>query len=55
MLGNFFATSVSYLVVIDDFDITRVSTFPDETDTPLIVYADTVLSLAVSREFLQSV
>jgi hypothetical protein len=55
MLGNFFATSVSYLVVIDDLDITRVSTLPDETDSPLIVYANTMLSLAVSREFLQPI
>ena len=45
-----------YLVmVIGDFYFAGVAFLPAEADTPLIVYADTVLALPTSREALQTV
>ena len=36
--------------MVDDLDIVSVPAFPGEADAKLIVYADTVLSLAVPLE-----
>jgi hypothetical protein len=42
-------------VVIGYLHIVRVTLFPRETDTPLIVDTDAVLSRAISGEFLQPI
>jgi len=42
-------------MVIDDFNIAGVSVLPDEANTPLVVYADTVPSGSISPKRFQSV
>ncbi len=43
------------LVVVCDFDVERVSRFPAEAETPLVIDSDAVLSRAVAFESFQSV
>ena len=42
-------------VIIDDLDVEGVAVLPAEADAPLIVDPDTVLTLSVARELLQSI
>jgi hypothetical protein len=42
-------------VVVDDFDMRRSSLIPDETDTPLVVDPDRVLSLPISFQGFKSI
>jgi hypothetical protein len=42
-------------MIIDDFDLVRIPFVPDETDAPLVVDADTVLSSPFSLQRFQSV
>jgi len=37
-------------MVVDDFDLVRMAFSPDETDSPLIVDADRVLSVTFSPQ-----
>jgi len=46
---------VRFLVVVADLDVIRVSVFPAEANSPLIVDSDAVLARAVSRESFQSI
>jgi hypothetical protein len=41
-------------VVIDDFDLGRIALLPAETDSPLIIDANTILTAPISGESLQS-
>ncbi|WP_427846988.1 hypothetical protein [Corynebacterium meridianum] len=45
----------SVSVIVDEFDIVRTSLPPDETDTPLGVDTNTVLSSSVTDQALQPV
>jgi hypothetical protein len=38
-------------MVIDDFDVVGVAIFPSETDSPLVIDPDTVLSGPVVPQF----
>jgi hypothetical protein len=40
-------------MVVRDFDFVRFAVAPDETDTPLIVYANTMLAFAIGTQGLQ--
>ena len=40
-------------MVVRDFDFVRIAVAPDETDTPLIVYANTMLAFAIGTQGLQ--
>jgi hypothetical protein len=42
-------------VVVSDFNIKGVSLFPSETDSPLIVDADTVLARTITLQRFQTV
>ena len=42
-------------MVICDFDIERVTAAPLETDPPLVVDADAVLSVAITTEFFKPI
>lgn len=42
-------------MVIDDFDIGRIAVLPAETDSPLIIDSNTVLTVPISSEFFQSI
>lgn len=42
-------------MIIDDLDLVCVSSFPAETDPPLIIDPDAVLTDAISSQLLQSV
>ena len=42
-------------MVIHQLNIIRIACGPTETYTPLIVDANTVLSLTISREFLEAI
>jgi hypothetical protein len=42
-------------MVVDDLDIVRVTVLPTETDTPLVVYTDAVLALAIATQRLKPV
>jgi hypothetical protein len=42
-------------VVIDDFDLVRMSISPFKADSPLVVDADGVLSASISRQCLQPI
>ena len=42
-------------MVIDDFYVVRVALRPSETNSPLIIDSDTVLSRAVTTKFLEPV
>jgi hypothetical protein len=42
-------------VVVSDFNVKGVSLFPSETDSPLIVDADTVLACTVTLQSFQTV
>ena len=46
---EFLSRHVFGLVIINNFDVKRIRTDPAETDTPLIVDANAVLSNAVAR------
>ena len=46
---------VSPLVVVDDLDVPCRTLAPGETDPPLIVYADTVLSASVAVQGFEAV
>ena len=39
-------------MIINDFYIVGIATFPNETDTPLIVYANTMLPGSIAFQFL---
>jgi len=42
-------------VVVNDFYVVGVALLPAETDTPLLVYPDTVLALALTLEGLEAI
>jgi len=42
-------------MVGDDFDLGRIAVLPAETDSPLIIDADTVLTTPISGESFQSI
>jgi hypothetical protein len=42
-------------MIIYDLDIEGIAVIPNETDSPLIVYANTPLSLPVTGKFLQHI
>lgn len=42
-------------MVVDDFDVMRVSSGPAETDTPLFIDADAVLPPPIARQLLEAV
>jgi hypothetical protein len=42
-------------VIVDDFHVVGVSTGPAETDAPLIIDANAVLTRTISRQLLQTV
>jgi hypothetical protein len=42
-------------MVVDYFNFVCVATFPNKTDTPLVVYADAMLSFAVILQLFQSI
>ena len=42
-------------MVIDDFDVVGVAIFPCETDSPLIIYPNTVLPGPIVFHFFQSI
>lgn len=42
-------------MVIRNLNLVGVAVLPDEADTPLVIDPDAVLSLTVSREFLQPI
>ena len=42
-------------MVIDDFDLGRIAVLPAETDSPLIIDANTILTMPISRESFQSI
>jgi hypothetical protein len=42
-------------VVLDDLDVISVTIAPDKADSPLIVYADAVLSLSVARQSFKAI
>lgn len=42
-------------MVVHDFHLIRISIFPQEADTPLIVDPDTVLTLSIAAQRLQAI
>jgi hypothetical protein len=42
-------------MIVSDFDLVCVPGHPDKADPPLIVNANTVLTLAASAQFLQTI
>jgi len=42
-------------VIVDNLDIVRVPVFPAETDPPLVVDANAVLSCAIAPKLLQAI
>jgi hypothetical protein len=42
-------------VVVDDFNVVRVTVFPSEADSPLVIDPDTVLSGPIVPQFFQSI
>ena len=42
-------------MIIDDFNVMRVSACPAETDAPLVVDANTVLTGSITTQLLESV
>jgi len=42
-------------VVVHDLDIQHITLFPTETDAPLVIYADAVLSLSVAFQGFQPI
>jgi hypothetical protein len=42
-------------VVVDDFNVERITRAPAETNTPLLIHANTVLSRTVTLELFESV
>jgi hypothetical protein len=42
-------------VVVDDFDVVRISAGPAETEAPLVVDADAVLARPVAHQLLETV
>lgn len=43
------------LVIINDFNVVGIAIMPAKTDAPLIIDADAVLSLSVTREYFQTI
>ena len=44
-----------HLVVIDNLDINRIPILPPETDSPLIIDPNAILTAPLSRELLQAI
>ena len=42
-------------MVVDDFDVVGVPAGPTETDTPLVIDADAVLSSAIASQLFEAV
>jgi hypothetical protein len=42
-------------MIIDDLDLVGVSVFPPETNTPLLIDPDPILTISVAGEFLQPI
>lgn len=42
-------------MIVHYLDVVGISTLPFKTDAPLIVNADTVLSLSVARQFFEAI
>ena len=42
-------------MVVDDFDLVRVSVFPDEADAPLVVDANAVLTFPFSAKRFEAI
>ena len=54
-VGHDVTSLCDHLVVVDDLHIVRIPIAPDETDPPLVVDPDAVLTSASTREGLQAV
>ncbi len=44
-----------FSVVVDDFNVVRISLCPDEADAPLVIDSNTILARAISGEPLQAI
>ena len=53
--GQSIAHLLTPLVIVYDLDICRVTLFPIETDTPLVIDANAMLPLAITCKFLQAI
>ena len=53
--GQLTSSTYSLLMVIDDLDVVGITVFPTETDTPLVIDADTILALSVPNQLLESI
>jgi len=42
-------------MIIDDFNIICIAVMPSKTNTPLLIYSDTVLARAISFQWFNSV
>ncbi len=42
-------------MIVDDFNVARTAVLPIETDSPLIVNSDAVLTRPITRQFFESV
>ena len=42
-------------MVVDEFNVERITRAPAETDTPLLIHADAMLSRSVTLELFESV
>ena len=42
-------------MIVDDFNVARTAVWPIETDSPLIVNSDAVLTRPITRQFFESV
>jgi hypothetical protein len=42
-------------VIVNELDVVRIAILPPETDAPLIIDANAVLSRAIAFEFLQPI
>jgi len=42
-------------MIVDDLYVVGVTSFPPETDAPLVVDPDTVLTLAIALQSLQAI
>jgi hypothetical protein len=56
MGGNFCSLIIASLrMIIHNLDVVGISIPPFEADAPLVVNADTVLTLSVTRQFLETI
>ncbi len=55
VIGGSSAALPALSVIVDDFDVMRVSVLPFETDSVLIIDADTELALPIARKRFQPV